>query len=105
MSQELWLALLREHWENARHIKNERIWFTNIYAIVVAASLSIVHTARGDGLVEVALLGFLAVLSGIGLLITLRLKAELEECLRKALGSPGRRASKSTSTRARWEAR
>ena len=26
-------AIFAQHWENARHVKNERLCFTNIYAL------------------------------------------------------------------------
>src|SRR5437667_5729616 len=74
------LAVFQQHWENARHIKNERLSFTNIYAIVSAGILSLVHSL--DGVFEISILGFLCCFSVIGLLTSLRLKAELEECLR-----------------------
>lgn len=31
--------MFKEYWEQARHCENERLWFTNIYAAVVAAIL------------------------------------------------------------------
>lgn len=75
------LAIFAQHWENARHIKNERLSFTNIYAIVSAGILSLLHSVRGERSLEVSLLVFLLAFSMIGLLTSLRLKAELEECL------------------------
>jgi len=75
------LAIFVQHWENARHIKNERLSFTNIYAIVSAGILSLLHAVRGEVILEVSLLVFLLAFSVIGLLTSLRLKAELEECL------------------------
>src|SRR5882724_11382847 len=76
------LAIFAQHWENARHIKNERLSFTNIYAIVSAGILTWLHPVRGEPVLEVSLLVFLFAFSVIGLLTSLRLKAELEECLR-----------------------
>src|SRR5438874_6298907 len=76
------LAIFVQHWENARHIKNERLSFTNIYAIVSAGILSLLHAVRGEVILEISLLVFLLAFSVIGLLTSLRLKAELEECLR-----------------------
>jgi len=76
------LAIFTQHWENARHIKNERLSFTNIYALVSAGILSLLHAVRGEVLLEISLLVFLLAFSVIGLLTSLRLKAELEECLR-----------------------
>lgn len=76
------LVVFQQHWENARHIKNERLSFTNIYAIVVAGVLSLLHSVKGEVVLELALHIFLCSFSAIGLLTSLRLKAELEECLR-----------------------
>src|SRR5438876_11444789 len=75
------LAIFTQHWENARHIKNERLSFTNIYAIVSAGILSLLHSVRGEFVLELSLLLFLCCFSVIGLLTSLRLKAELENCL------------------------
>jgi len=75
------LAIFAQHWENARNIKNERLSFTNIYAIVSAGILSLLHAEHGEPVLEVSLLVFLFAFSVIGLLTSLRLKAELEECL------------------------
>ena len=75
------LTVFQQHWENARHIKNERLSFTNIYAIVSAGILSLLHSIRGEFVLEISLLLFLVCFSVIGLLTSLRLKAELENCL------------------------
>jgi hypothetical protein len=75
------LTVFQQHWENARHIKNERLSFTNIYAIVSAGILSLLHSIRGEFVLEISLLDFLGCFSVIGLLTSLRLKAELENCL------------------------
>ena len=40
-------SLSQQNWENARHIKNERLSFTNIYCIVAAGLLSFLHTVTG----------------------------------------------------------
>ncbi len=80
------LAIFAQHWENARLIKNERLSFTNIYSLVSAGILSLLHTVRGEATLEVSLLVFLLAFSIIGLLTSLRLKAELEECLRNIEG-------------------
>ena len=74
------LAVFQQHWENARHIKNERLSFTNIYAIVSAGILSLLHSVPGEFVLEISMLVFLCCFSGIGLLTSLRLKAELEGC-------------------------
>lgn len=81
LEQRALLAVFEQQWENARHIKNERLSFTNIYAIVAAGSLSLLHSVKGEFVLEVSILLFLCIFSLIGLLTGLRLKAELEECL------------------------
>jgi len=77
------LAVYQQNWENARHIKNERLSFTNIYCIEAAGMLSWLHTVAGNRTLEISMLFFLVLFSLIGLLTSLRLKAELEECLHK----------------------
>ncbi len=77
----VFIQVFRQNWENVRLIKNERLSFTNIYAIVAAGVLSLIHSVRGEFVLEISLLGFLCIFSAIGLLTTLRLKAELEQCL------------------------
>src|SRR5438874_7938115 len=77
------LTVYQQNWENARHIKNERLSFTNIYCIVAAGMLSLFHTVEGKRPLEISMLLFLVLFSLIGLLTSLRLKAELEECLHK----------------------
>jgi hypothetical protein len=77
----LFLAVFQQNWENARHIKNERLWFTNIYAIIAAGILTVLQLARDNHAIEITVIGFMVLFSVIGLLTSFRLKAELEECL------------------------
>ena len=79
----LGVMIFQQNSENARHIKSERIWFMNIYAVITAGVLSLLHTAQGKSILELALLIFMSVFSLIGLLTSFRLKAELEECQQK----------------------
>jgi hypothetical protein len=79
----LFEPIFRQNWENARHIKSERIWFMNIFAMISAGALSLLQTIHSGALLQLSLLLFLCLFSLIGLLISLRLKAELEECLGK----------------------
>jgi hypothetical protein len=67
--------VFRQNWENARHIKSERIWFMNIFSVISAGALRVAATF--------AALVYVRLFSLIGLLISLRLKVELEECLGK----------------------
>jgi hypothetical protein len=74
-------AIFQQNWENVRHIKNERLMFINIYAIISAGVLSFLNSVKGEIGLQTLLILFLCFLSAIGLLSSLRLKAELEECL------------------------
>ena len=33
-------AVFEQHWLHARHVENERLWLTNIYAVILAGSLA-----------------------------------------------------------------
>ena len=79
------MTVLTQNCENARHIKNERLSFVNIYAIVAAGALSLMNSVKGRPMDELYLAFFLWIFSVMGLISSLRLKAELEECARKIL--------------------
>jgi hypothetical protein len=67
-------------WESVRHIRNERIWFTNAYSAIVAGSLAVLvrdsesFTSRSAtvGLVILVLFSFASLLSSIRLVAELR---------------------------------
>jgi len=79
----LFAMMFQQNWENARHIKNERIWFMNTYAVISAGILSLLQSIRGEATLELSLLFFMCLFSLLGLLTSFRLKAELEACLEK----------------------
>ena len=79
----MFAAIFQQNWENVRHIKSERMWFLNTHAITSAGTLSLLQTIHGEYVLQLSLLLCMCVLSAIGLLTSLRLKAELEECLEK----------------------
>jgi hypothetical protein len=79
-------ALLRESCENVRHVRNERIWFGNIYVAAAAAGLALLPReafGASDGLPGILLLTFLTVFSSVAWFSSLRLVAELEEALNR----------------------
>ena len=76
-------TILQQNWENVRHIKSERMWYLNTHAVTSAGVLSFLQSIRGGFVLQASLLLCMCFLSLIGLLISLRLKAELEECLEK----------------------
>jgi hypothetical protein len=82
-SPELFPAIFEQNWNNARHIKSERVSFMNTHAVVTAGVLSLLQSIRGEFVLQLALIFFMCLLSLIGLITSLRLKAELEECLEK----------------------
>ncbi len=74
-------AIFKQNWENVRHIKNERLMFINTYAVISAGVLTLLNSVNAKPDLQFLLILFLFFLSIIGLLSSLRLKAELEECL------------------------
>ena len=79
----VFVAVFNQNWDNARHIKAERISFMTAFSLVSAGVLTLLQNVRGSALVQIALLLFMTLFSAIGLLTSLRLKGELEECLAK----------------------
>ena len=67
-------------WENVRHIRNERIWFTNAYSAIVAGSLagllrdnaSVTSRSTAAGLLILVLFSFASLISSIRLVVELR---------------------------------
>ena len=67
-------------WENVRHIRNERIWFTNAYSAIVAGSLAGLLRDSGSftskwatvGLLILVLFSFASLMSSIRLVAELR---------------------------------
>ncbi len=67
-------------WENVRHIRNERIWFTNAYSAIVAGSLagllrdgaSVTSRTTTVGLLVLVLFSFASLMSSIRLVAELR---------------------------------
>ncbi len=46
---ELLKSVYEQHWLHARHVENERLWFTNIFGVIVAGLLAVLFTSDGDG--------------------------------------------------------
>lgn len=79
----LLVAIFTQNWENVRGIKSERIWFMNTYSVISAGSLSLLPRIDREPVIQLTLIAALCLLSLMGLISSLRLKAELEECLEK----------------------
>jgi len=74
----LFRSVLEQNWLHLRHVENQRMWFTNIYAIVVAGSLSFIG-AQGTGSLRpyFHIIFFLWIFSVLGLLQTLKTNKEI----------------------------
>jgi hypothetical protein len=79
----LFTEIFRQNWENVRNIKTERMWLMNTFSAITAAVLSLIQAMHLASVLQVSLIIFMCLFSIMGLLTSLRLKAELEECLAK----------------------
>lgn len=79
----MFAAIFGENWQNVRHIKTERILFMNAYSLISAGVLTLLQNVQATDLMRTGLLIFMSLFSLFGLLTSLRLKGELEECLTK----------------------
>jgi hypothetical protein len=79
----MFAAVFSENWDNVRYIKSERISFMNAYSVICAGVLALLQSVQASELIRIALLFFMTLFSIVGLLTSLRLKSELEECLAK----------------------
>jgi hypothetical protein len=83
LDSKMFAAVFSENWQNARHIKTERISFLTTFSLITAGVLTFLQTVRSSAVLQIALLVFMCLFSLFGLLTSLRLKGELEECLAK----------------------
>jgi hypothetical protein len=79
----IFATIFQQNWENARYIKSERISFMNAYSLISAGAVSVLQIMRGEVPLQLSLMLLMCFFSVVGLLTSLRLKAELEECLGK----------------------
>ncbi len=79
----MFAAVFNENWQNVRHIKTERISFMNAYSLISAGVLTLLQNVQATDLMRTGLLVFMILFSLFGLVTSLRLKGELEECLAK----------------------
>src|SRR4026207_1097772 len=83
IDREMFAPVFSQNWDNARHIKSERISFMNAYSVICTGVLALLQSVQASDLIRIALLFFMTLSSVIGFLTSLRLKGELEECLAK----------------------
>jgi hypothetical protein len=79
----IFAAVFNENWQNVRHIKSERISFMNAFSLITAGVLTLLQNVQATDLMRTGLLVFMSLFSLFGLLTSLRLNGELEECLAK----------------------
>jgi hypothetical protein len=67
-------------WENVRHIRNERIWFTNAYSAIVAGTVAALLRDSASGTSSATTVGLLVLVlfSFASLVSSIRLVAELQ---------------------------
>jgi len=68
---ELVKVVYEQHWLHARHVENERLWFTNIFTAIFAGVISIIKDSLFD-LASVPLILFLMILSIFGILVSIK---------------------------------
>ncbi len=61
-------TVYEQYWLHARHVANERLWFTNVYVLIVASTLAFMATSQGS-MINLWLLVFLLIFSTIGFFI------------------------------------
>ncbi|MGZ5545480.1 MAG: hypothetical protein ACXWIU_12470, partial [Limisphaerales bacterium] len=52
----VFVAVFNQNWDNARHIKAERISFMTAFSLVSAGVLTLLQNVRGSALIQIALL-------------------------------------------------
>jgi len=79
--QELLKSIYEQHWLHARHVENERLWFTNIFALIVAGLLAFLGTVDRQLLSLFAIYagGFILILSMLGYFLCLSWRAAFVE--------------------------
>lgn len=74
LNEDLIKSIFEQHWLQIRHIESERLWFTNIYAAIMAGVLAFITKGAEISLEFYApLLFFLILLTIIGIIIVVRL--------------------------------
>ena len=79
----IFAAVFNENWQSVRNIKTERLSFMNTFSVIAAGVLTLLQNVRTSALLEISVLLLMCLFSMFGLLTSLRLKGELEECLAK----------------------
>lgn len=80
---ELLVSVFEHNCDHARHVENERLWYTNIYVLTVAGILAFVIKPEVDFFLKIICLFFLLVISMLGFFMSFRLKADFDDFLSK----------------------
>ena len=60
---DMFAAVFSQNWDNARHIKSERISFMNAYSVICAGVLALLQSVQASDLIRIALLSFMTLFS------------------------------------------
>ena len=77
-----WATVYEQHWLHARHVENERLWMTNVFALIVAALLAFLGNVEDKELFsQVAICAgcFIFIISMLGYLLCLTWRAPFVE--------------------------
>lgn len=80
--EELLKSVYEQHWLHARHVENERLWFTNIFALIVAGLLAFLGTVEDEELLSLFAVYagcFIFILSILGYFLCLTWRAPFVE--------------------------
>ena len=69
-----YIEIMRENWQHARHIESERMWFANLYAVILVALIAYIGENWEKGIALAPLFALLGI-SLVWLLVTLKLNA------------------------------
>lgn len=75
-------SIYEQHWLHARHLENERLWFTNIFALIVAGLLAFLGTIDNEELLSLFAIYagyFIFILSLLGYFLCLTWRAPFVE--------------------------
>ena len=64
----IFAQVFEQNWENARHIKTERISFMNAYSLISAGVLTLLQSVHASDMIRIGLLLFMSLFSLFGLL-------------------------------------
>lgn len=80
--QELLKSIYEQHWLHARHVENERLWLTNVFALIVAGLLAFLGSIEDKELfsrVAIFVGCFIFIISTLGYLLCLTWRAGFVE--------------------------